>query len=222
MHTEQERSVAISEIENTIKRLRSVVSARVRGNERGEIEEIHVVTDDSRHPKQIGRDIESLLLSEQGLRIDHRKISIAQLREPSLLMIEGPSRLRFINIDLSVDRAETEIKVSLGVGEDIFCGTSRTARHEGQLEAIAGATAAAVGEYLQCGHEPETRKPEVRAVLRNIAPGVGEVITVAIRLADQRGEENLIGSALVKDSAWQAAAYATLDALNRRIQRMAN
>jgi len=218
MNTDQQRTATIAEIEGTIRRLRSVVSARVRGSEKGEIEEIHVVTDDSRHPKQVSRDIESLLVSELGLRVDHRKISIAQLREPGLLAAEG--RVRFLSIDLSIDRADTEIKVSVGVGEDVFSGTSRSGRHEAQLEAIAQATAAAVNEYLHCSGEAEGRGLEVRAVLRNIAPGIGEVVTVAVRLTTPRGDEHLVGSALVRESAWQAAAYATLDAMNRRMPRL--
>ncbi|NIM05931.1 MAG: hypothetical protein GTO55_06565 [Armatimonadetes bacterium] len=218
MNTEQEHSTTVAEIEGTIRRLRSVVSARVRGNEKGEIEEIHVVTDDSRHPKQVSRDIESLLLSELGLRVDHRKISIAQLREPGLLA--GESRLKFLRVDLSMNRADTEIKVSLGAGEDIFSGTSRSERSEAQLEAVAQATAAAVNEYVQCSGEGAVRGSEVRAVLRTVAPRVGEIVTVAIRLAGPQGDENLVGSALIKDSAWQAVAYATLNALNRKMARL--
>jgi hypothetical protein len=215
MRTEPESVATIAQIETTIRRLRSVVSARVRGSERGEIEEIHVVSDDSRHPKQVSRDIESLLLSELGLRIDHRKISIAQLRETSAVEIDG--RLKFLNINLSMNRSDTEIKVNLGAGEDIFIGSALTSRNESQMQAVAAATTAAVREYLNCSGELLHPKLEVRNVLRNVAPGAGEVITVTIALITPRGEELLIGSALTKDTGWHAAAYATLDALNRKI-----
>jgi len=215
MRTEQEPVATISQIENTIRRLRSVVSARVRGNERGEIDEVHVVSDDSRHPKQVSRDIESLLLSELGLRVDHRKISIAQLRESSALEIEG--RLKFLNIDLSIDRADTEIKVNLGSGEDVFSGSCHSGRQDSQLESVAVATAAAVREFLNCSGELTLPKLEVRNVLRSVATGTGEVITVVLAVVSPRGEDFLVGSAIVKDSGWQAAAYATLDALNRKV-----
>ena len=69
---------AVADIEGTLSRLRGVVSARLVRDERGEIQEVHVLADALRHPKQIGRDIESALFSEFGIRIDHRKISIAQ------------------------------------------------------------------------------------------------------------------------------------------------
>jgi hypothetical protein len=215
MRTEQEPAATISQIETTIRRLRSVVSARVRGNERGEIDEIHVVSDDSRHPKQVSRDIESLLLSELGLRVDHRKISIAQLRETSAVEIAG--RLRFLNIDLSIDRADTEIKVQLGSGEDTFSGSCHSSRNESQLESVAIATAAAVREFLNCSGELTLPKLEVRGVLRNVAQGIGEIVTVTLAVVSPRGEDFLVGSAIVKESGWQAAAYATLDAVNRKV-----
>ena len=68
---------AVVEIEGTLSRLRGILSARVVRDERGEIQEVHVLADEGRHPKQISRDIESALFSEFGIRIDHRKISIA-------------------------------------------------------------------------------------------------------------------------------------------------
>jgi len=219
MSTEQERIAAISEIENTIRRLRGVVSAHVSPNERGEIKEIHVVTDETRHPKQVSRDIESILLSEMGVQIDHRKISIAQLRETGLPTLD--TRPKFLNIDLSINRAEMEVKVNLGVGEDIFSGASRSGRDEERLDSIAQATAAAISEYLRSYVDSDISTVEIKAVLRNVTPGVGEIVTVALRLTGPRGEENLIGSALVKESAWQATAYATLDAINRRLTRLA-
>jgi hypothetical protein len=218
MRTEQEPAATISQIESTIRRLRSVISARVRGNERGEIEEIHVVSDDSRHPKQVGRDIESLLLSELGMHVDHRKISIAQLRESSALEPEG--RLKFLNIDLSIDRSDTAIKVNLGTGSDVFSGASHSGRNESQLEAVAGATAAAIREFLTCTGELTVPKLEVRQVIRNVLPGSGEIITVAVALISPRGEEVLVGSSLVREAGWQAAAYATLDALNRKLPHL--
>ncbi len=71
---------ATLDIEHIVTRLRGVISARVVTDERGGLTEIHVVADESRHPKQVSRDIESALLSELGLRIDHRIVSIAQMR----------------------------------------------------------------------------------------------------------------------------------------------
>ena len=48
-------------------------SVRVVIDGRDEIAEIHVLADHGRHPKQIGRDIESALFSEFGVRIDHTR-----------------------------------------------------------------------------------------------------------------------------------------------------
>ena len=44
----------------------------------GEVSEVHVLAQSGLAPKQLVRNIESALLAQLGLKIDHRKISIAQ------------------------------------------------------------------------------------------------------------------------------------------------
>src|SRR5881296_2922362 len=44
----------------------------------GEISEIHVLAQTDIPPKQVVRNIESALMAQLGVRIDHRKISVAQ------------------------------------------------------------------------------------------------------------------------------------------------
>ena len=114
----------VADIEGTLSRLRGIVSARVVTDERGDIVEIHVLADQGRHPKQISRDLESALFSEFGIRVDHRKISIAQTRGP-----EGPapeSRLKFLGIDYSIDRTSARARVSIGRGDETFIGSAST------------------------------------------------------------------------------------------------
>ncbi len=48
---------AVVDIESVIGRLKGVSSARAVADERGHLIEIHVVADESRHPKQISRDV---------------------------------------------------------------------------------------------------------------------------------------------------------------------
>jgi len=47
--------------------------------------------------------------------------------------------------------------------------------------------------------------------------GDEEVVTVAVKLVHGRGDETLVGSAIVRRDIWKAAACATLDAINRRL-----
>ena len=64
--------------ENLLATLEGVLSARVVTTPLGEVSEIHVLAKSGLQPKQIVRNIESALLAQLGLKVDHRKISIAQ------------------------------------------------------------------------------------------------------------------------------------------------
>jgi hypothetical protein len=211
---------AAGDVEATIMRLRGVVSARVVTDPSGQITELHVVADQSRHPKQLSRDIESAIFSELGIRVDHRRISIAQVRSPR----ESPAevRLRFLNIDYSLDRTSARVRVSVARGEDSFTGVVASPAGPGldQERLIARATLAAVEEFLR-GVSLNGGGPalELRDFTRAGNDG-RHFFAVTVHVAGAGTEQDLIGSALVRDDPWKAAACATLDALNRRISAL--
>jgi len=64
--------------ENLLTSLEGILSARVVTTPLGEVSEIHILAQSGLAPKQIVRNIESALLAQLGLKVDHRKISIAQ------------------------------------------------------------------------------------------------------------------------------------------------
>src|SRR5213593_5181104 len=68
----------VKRAENLIGSLTGVLSARVVVTPLGEVSEIHVLTMSDVQPKQVVRNIESALMAQLGLKIDHRKISVAQ------------------------------------------------------------------------------------------------------------------------------------------------
>ncbi|MGD8726138.1 MAG: hypothetical protein PVH40_00770, partial [Gemmatimonadales bacterium] len=47
----------------------------------GEVTAVHILTHAGTSPKQMVRNVESALLAQLGLKIDHRKISVAQTAE---------------------------------------------------------------------------------------------------------------------------------------------
>ena len=67
--------------ENLLTSLEGVLSARVVTTPLGEVSEIHVLAQAGLPAKQLVRNVESALLAHLGLRVDHRKISIAQTAE---------------------------------------------------------------------------------------------------------------------------------------------
>src|SRR5256885_3894258 len=68
----------VKRAENLITSLTGVLSARVVVTPLGEVSEIHVLTAGDVQPKQVVRNIESALMAQLGMKIDHRKISVAQ------------------------------------------------------------------------------------------------------------------------------------------------
>src|SRR2546425_11205966 len=68
----------VKRAENLIAGLTGVLSARVVVTPLGDVSEIHVLTLSDMQPKQVVRNVESALMAQLGMKIDHRKISVAQ------------------------------------------------------------------------------------------------------------------------------------------------
>ena len=63
--------------ENLLTSLEGILSARVVTTPLGEVSEIHILAQGGQNPKQVVRNVESALLAHLGLKVDHRKISVA-------------------------------------------------------------------------------------------------------------------------------------------------
>jgi len=61
--------------------LPGIISARIIASDTGTVDEIHVLTTSEYTPKQTVRNIESALIAHLGMRVDHRKISVAASSE---------------------------------------------------------------------------------------------------------------------------------------------
>ena len=70
-------AIHIARAEELLGTLPGVVSVRIEASPTGEVEAIHVLTSVEIGPKQTVRNIESALLAHLGMRVDHRKISVA-------------------------------------------------------------------------------------------------------------------------------------------------
>ncbi len=208
---------ATLDVEHIVTRLRGVTSARVVTDDRGSITEIHVVADESRHPKQVSRDIESALLSELGVRIDHRIVSIAQVRGGRDSAPEV--RLKFLGIDYSIDRTTARARVTVGNGDDSFAGVaSATIGPElDQEKLVARAALEAVEEFLRASGAANGSPVFELREFTKLNSGHQPAIVATVRMLGTRRDDDLLGSALVRDDPWRAAVCAVLDALNRRL-----
>ena len=71
----------IQRAEELLSTLPGVISARIVASGTGSVEEIHVLTTDEVSAKQTVRNVESALIAHLGMRVSHKKISVATSSE---------------------------------------------------------------------------------------------------------------------------------------------
>ena len=67
----------IQRAEELLATLPGVISARIVAGQNGAVEEIHILTTVDVTPKQTVRNVESALIAHLGMRVSHKKISVA-------------------------------------------------------------------------------------------------------------------------------------------------
>lgn len=196
--------------ENLIRQVKGVISAHVITEENETITEIHVLSNNSRSPKQIVRDIESAVLVQLGIELDHKKISVAQLKGGEALISEFRLRLKGIELITMGTKAEARTIISYEGKEfsGTACGPNTVSN---RIRLVAAATLDSVENFLG---------ENVRFIVEDIkkVPFMGkEIILAGISLAAPGGEETLLGSAILDGDDRESVAKATLNALNRRL-----
>src|SRR3712207_4371240 len=73
----------IQRAEELLATLPGVISVRVIAGPTGQVEEIHLLTGEEVSPKQTVRNVESALMAHLGMRVSHKKISVATTSEPA-------------------------------------------------------------------------------------------------------------------------------------------
>lgn len=71
----------IRRAEELLSTLPGVIAARIIASDTGAVDEIHILTSADIAPKQTVRNVESALIAHLGMRVDHRKISVATTQE---------------------------------------------------------------------------------------------------------------------------------------------
>lgn len=209
--------------ESLLTSLQGVLSARVVVSPAGEVTEVHVLTNASVSPKQMVRNVESALLAHLGLKVDHRKVSVAQTAEVKpiealerdAVALEARRRpVVFRGMDVRPSGAQrVVIAVTLGVvgmddvtGEEEVADTARA-----RVRGAARATALALDKILPEG------TLELEGVKELEAFDV-TLMAAGVHVVEGRDTRLLIGTAEVRESPERAAALALLDATNRWVQ----
>ncbi|MHB0999004.1 MAG: hypothetical protein ACYC27_07135 [Armatimonadota bacterium] len=204
-------NVSASDIESVILSLSDISSACVVTSKTGIIEEVHVLTSATRAPKQIVRDIESALMAKYGIELDHKKISIAQTNSGKQFRFVG-SRVKFSDVSISLNGAKGDATVHLKRNDDVFTGAAAGhCSNQNQLRLIASATLKAVEDSLG---------RDISLILEDltiVSLSGKDVVVVFVTMITPRSEDNLTGSAIVKQDVWKAVVNASLDSINRRL-----
>ena len=215
--TASRRYVSAEQIEDVVRQLKDIVSTRAVLGPSGRIDELHVLVNPKRAPKQIARDIESALRAHLDVTLDYKKISIAQIQGRGALSGGGTSglpRLRFADVSLTVTGSRGEAVVHLKREDVIYTGMATGhASSYNQMRLIATAAIRAVEDA-----QDQDGTMVVEDLQAEVALAGRKAVTVLVStLTSPKGEELLTGSALVRNDVWKAVVNATLDAVNRRV-----
>jgi hypothetical protein len=230
----------IERAEDLLITLPGVLNVRIVAGPTGEVSEVHVLTTTEVSPKQTVRNVESALLANLGMRVSHKKISVATSEgpaaeairasrytpgrsmpgqpAPSAPAVEFPKgskrKLYFEDVEVRRSRASgMSCRVTLRRGDELFVGEAQGLETDRlRTETAARAAVIAVSQADTDG--------------RSLAFDGARLIDafdrqfVFVGLTTKFGRESalLTGSAQVRDGIETASVLAVLDATNRWVE----
>jgi hypothetical protein len=233
----------IKRAEELLATLPGVVSARIVAGPTGAVDEIHLLTTDDVQPKSTVRNVESALLAHLGMRVSHKKISVATTSEPSMrrtpaqpsaaiapqpaqpavtvaatpapIIEDLPGRKLYFE-DVEVRRSRTRgvaIRVVLKKGEETFAGES-----EGLVNDRQRIELAAKATLIAIAAADGDGRFLALEGCRMLDAFDRQFVFVGVTGRFNRETLLLTGSAEVKESPEQSAVLAVLDATNRWVE----
>lgn len=234
----------VQRAEELLLTLPGVIAARVIAGESGTITEVHLLTTMDVSPKQTVRNVESALLAHFGLRVDHRKISVATTVDHKRLSAD------VLAGGIAGGRVQEEVE-ELGEGDGEGEGEGEGNRRQLLFEDVEVRRSRTSGVMcrvtLRKGDESfvgeaeglETQRSRVELASRAALAAIGQAYENSLALDGAklvgafdrqfvfvgvtgrmgREQQMLTGSCEVRDSAETAAVLAVLDATNRWIGR---
>lgn len=173
--------------------------------------EVHVLANCTRSPKQIVRDIESSLFASFNYKIDRKIISIAQIKTDAF---ELNKRIKFNGVSNKTNGNVLECSVSLLYDDGEYSeATSCVKTASNMRKIVAKSTIKSVEKIL--GQDTIF---DIQDVLLTSSRDISFVSVLVNIIVDDR-DEVVIGSAIIKQDVNEAIAKATLDAVNRRVQK---
>lgn len=228
----------IKRAEELLATLPGIIAARIVAGDTGAVDEIHLLTTSEVTPKQTVRNVESALIAHFGMRIDHRKISVATSvdtrRTPATEAVaaeasssigaralqdaqsaDASARRKLYFEDVEVRRSRSkgvQCRVTLRKGEESYIGEAEGLESErSRVDLAARATLAAI--VMAEGAE-KGMALDGAVVIEAFGR---EFVFAGITARVGRDSALITGSCEIRESAETASALAVLDATNRWI-----
>lgn len=200
-----------SDIRKLIQELDGVISCNITGG--SVVEEIHIIADKKRKPKRIVRDVETVFLVEINKKIDHKKISIAQIDSSFSKNLKDVSDNRVELVSIYTENNRSRCNVEIKINEELICDSFEAQIGESDEKLIGRSVITILNKYLDF---------KARLVVNDICTinGKEEIVIAKISIhnsANNLIQEKLVGSAYLNNDISLAIAKACLKAVNRRI-----
>lgn len=193
-------------IEELISKVPGVKAVKVVGDGAG-LHEIHVITTSDKSPKQLVRDIETVVLASTGIRLDRKIISIAQVESDVKTQKVLPYQISSLKVE-HIDERNIRVTVTIEHGEEEFYGESVGPKTSRNIPKVIGN---AVLNALSEIHDFALSFDDIAEVYF-----VGKkYVLVHITKQYNNMEESIIGTAVIEGSFERAVAEAVLDAFRR-------
>ncbi len=197
------------EIEYFLANIKSVLSCKIVTDSNNNITEIHVLSDSSRHSKQIVRDIRTALLSHFNIDVDYKIISVAQVNKN--ISINSDFRLLYEGYTNETNSERIKISTKLSWDEKVYIGEAegiKTEKNTLMVAALSTLNAIKKAVELDCFIVDDIQSASVAGK---------DVMLSAITYIDHGRESVLVGSSIINNNKIDSAIKATLNAINRKI-----
>lgn len=210
----------VKRAENLIAGLTGVLSARMVVTPLGEVAEIHVLTTNDVPAKQVVRNVESALMAQLGMKVDHRKISVAQtadvqpieaLQQEAISTRAKHRVVIFQHLEVRPSERPQRVRllVRLSYGDrEAEAEETGTDTVRNRVEAAARAAASCLDELIPDNSIALEGAQFIEAFDRKF-------VLVAVHGLGGREAQLLTGTCEIRESAERSAVLAVLDATNR-------
>jgi hypothetical protein len=185
------------------------------------VSEVHVLAGRGRPPKQLVRDIQSVVLTNFGYEIDYRTVSVVQLEDEEERTVVGPEGEAATAVGEPPASARPAlarvVSESTGFDTDVRVLVKlHGAEREGVAHGSATAGLKLVAEAVVDAVRPHIGANAVDVEYADVVPaGHRQLAVTVFRLLTGRGDHVVVGAAVVRRDPNDAMAKAALDAVNR-------